>query len=180
MSITRLMTPEPATCVPETNLAAAAMIMWRADCGIVPVVEPQSNRLAGVITDRDICMAAATKHQAACSIPVADVMTRTVVTCRASDSVGKALARMAEHRVRRVPVVDDEGVLVGVLSLADLIGKAAGSPGREHAEPVTDAAVLSALRSICRPPEGDEATVPARGEAMNARKAPVRVRTAHV
>lgn len=177
MSITRLMTPEPECCTPRTDLAAAAMIMWRADCGIVPVVEPESNRLVGVITDRDICMAAATNHQPACCIPVADVMARTVVSCPASDSVGMALARMAEHRVRRVPVVDNQGALVGVLSIADLIC-AAGSSGREHGEPATAAAVLSALRSICRPPEAGKAAVPAPAGAISARKAPGRNRTA--
>jgi CBS domain-containing protein len=179
MSVTRLMTHDPEHCAPETDLAAAAMIMWRSDCGMVPVVEPESNRLVGVITDRDICMAAATKHQPACCIPVGDVMARTVTSCRPSDSVGKALARMAEHRVRRVPVVDDEGTLVGVLSVADLI-RAAGSPGREHSEPVTAGAVLSAMRSICQPADSRAESSPARAAGGRRSKAPVETPAGHV
>ena len=150
MSITKLMTSPVEWCTPGTDLAAAAMTMWRADCGIVPVVEPESRRLVGVITDRDICMAAGTRHRAICCIPVGEVMMRDIVTCRSSDSARTVLAHMAEHRVRRVPVVDDEGRLVGMLSIADLI-RAAQSAGREHAAPVTAKDVFAALERICRP-----------------------------
>ena len=153
MTIAKLMSTEVERCTPDTDLAAAAMIMWRTDCGIVPVVERESNRLAGVITDRDICMAAGTKHQAACCIPVGDVMARTVVTCHPSDSLRTALARMAEHRVRRVPVVDDKDGLVGVLSIADLI-HAIGSPDRATGVSAED--VVSTLRSICRSTSGEK------------------------
>lgn len=150
MSITKLMTSPVECCTPGTDLAAAAMMMWRADCGIVPVVEPESRRVVGVITDRDICMAAGTRHQAICSIPVEEIMRRDIVTCRPSDSPRTALAQMAERRVRRAPVVDDEGRLVGMLSMADLIRAAQSAEGRQGA-PVTAEDVLAALVGICRP-----------------------------
>ena len=157
MSIAKLMSARVDHCTPQTDLAAAAMIMWRGDCGIVPVIEPESRRLVGVITDRDICMAAGTRHQPIGGIAVADVMTRTLVTCRPSDSARNALARMAEHAVRRLPVVDDEGRLVGVLSIADLV-RATGSP--DHASEVPAGEVISTLRSICHRPEaGKEASM---------------------
>jgi CBS domain-containing protein len=158
MSISKIMSTRVDACAPETDLAAAAMIMWRGDCGIVPVVESESSRLVGVITDRDICMAAGTKHRPIGSIPVADVMIRTVVTCRPSDSPRNALARMAEHAVRRLPVVDEKGRLVGMLSIADLI-RATESP--DHASDVPAGDVVSTLRSIChRPRTEKEAPVP--------------------
>ena len=156
MTIAKLMSTEVERCTPDTDLAAVAMIMWRADCGIVPVVEQESTRLAGVITDRDICMAAGTRHQAPCCISVGDVMARTVVTCRPSDSPRTVLARMAEHRVRRLPVVDDKDGLVGVVSVADLI-RATESPN--HASAVTAEDVASTLRSICCSPVEEKVAV---------------------
>lgn len=156
MTIAKLMTKEVESCTQDTDLAAAAMIMWRADCGIVPVVERESNRLAGVITDRDVCMAAGTKHQAACCIPVGDVMARKVVTCRSSETARAVMARMAEHRVRRVPVVDDKDGLVGVVSIADLI-RATESPNLGTG--VTSEDVVTALRAICCSPNEEMAPV---------------------
>ena len=161
ISITKFMTSQAEHCTPDTDLAAAAMIMWRTDCGMVPVVEPDSSRVVGVITDRDICMAAATKHQPACCVPVGNVMTRDIVTCAHSDSARTVLALMAEHRVRRLPVVDDEGRLVGVLSITDLI-RAVGSHGK-HAAPVAPGDVLSALQSICRPQGAADGMAPVTG-----------------
>jgi CBS domain-containing protein len=174
MSIVKLMSSRVDHCTPETNLAAAAMIMWRGDCGIVPVVEPESGRLVGVITDRDICMAAGTRHQPIGGIAVADVMTRTVVTCRSSDSPRNALARMAEHAVRRLPVVDNEGRLVGVLSIADLV-HATGLP--DHASDVPASEVISTLRSICHRPGAEKETLVPRPSATRTTSAGHRSRT---
>jgi CBS domain-containing protein len=159
MSISKIMSTQVDHCTPETDLAAAAMIMWRGDCGIVPVVEPETNRLVGVVTDRDICMAAGTRHLPIGNIAVADVMTRGVVTCRPSDAPRNAMARMAEHAVRRLPVVDEESRLVGMLSIADLI-RATDSP--ELASDVPAGDVVSTLRSICHRPGAEKAVSTAR------------------
>jgi len=111
-------------CSAEDSLARAAQIMWDADCGAVPVVGADGC-LCGIITDRDICMAAYTKGSAPGSIRVADVMSRHVHSCSAEDSLEHAIARMADARVRRLPVVSDDGRPIGMISLADIARSAA-------------------------------------------------------
>ena len=120
MNVEHLMTRDVESCTPESNLAEAAMIMWRRDCGFVPVVENHGGRLVGVITDRDICMATATKHAVPDSLRVGTVMNRQAVTCSPSDDLQMAMNRMSEKQMRRLPVVDMDGRLKGVLSLNDL------------------------------------------------------------
>jgi CBS domain-containing protein len=137
------MTEELKTCRPETNLAAAAMEMWSGDCGFLPVVE--DGRLRGVITDRDICMAVATKHRDAAEIKVAEVMQGPAFTCAPGDSVEEAMATMRDRQVRRLPVVDD-GRLRGILSLNDL---ALAADGDVAAKRVPGREVLRTLQGIC-------------------------------
>ena len=120
MNVEHVMNRDVESCTPESNLAEAAMVMWRRDCGFVPVVENPGGRLVGVITDRDICMATATKHAGPDSLRVGTVMNRHAVTCTPSDDVRTAMNRMSEKQMRRLPVVDREGRLTGVLSLNDL------------------------------------------------------------
>lgn len=120
MNVEHLMTRDVECCTPDANLAEAAMVMWRRDCGFVPVVERPGGRLVGVITDRDICMATATKHAGPDSLPVSSVMNRHAVTCTPSDDIQTAMTRMCEKQMRRLPVVDRDGRLTGVLSLNDL------------------------------------------------------------
>jgi CBS domain-containing protein len=79
MKIRDIMTPEPRTCTPEMTLAAAAGLMWDTDCGILPAVE--DGALVGVVTDRDICIALATRNARAAAMKVSDVAGRTVWTC---------------------------------------------------------------------------------------------------
>jgi CBS domain-containing protein len=120
MKVQDLMMWEVESCYPSSDLAEAAMIMWRKDCGFVPVVENPGNKVAGVITDRDICMATATQHKGPHDIRVGDVMSRELFTCAATDDARTAMQKMKEGRVRRLPVVDERGVLRGVVSLNDL------------------------------------------------------------
>jgi CBS domain-containing protein len=115
-----IMTGGVLVCSADDSLARAAQIMWDGDCGIVPVVDA-NYRLEGVITDRDLCMAAYTKGRALHEISVADVMSRAVHRCSADDSLARAIAIMAETRVRRLPVVNAEQQLVGILSVADIV-----------------------------------------------------------
>jgi CBS domain-containing protein len=111
-------------CSAQDSLARAAQIMWDNDCGAVPVVGADGC-LCGIITDRDICMAAYTKGLAPGSIRVADVMSRHVHACSADDSLERAIASMADARVRRLPVVSPEGRPIGMISLADIARSAA-------------------------------------------------------
>jgi CBS domain-containing protein len=147
MTIEHLMTRDVETCAPEDDLARAAMIMWRRDCGFVPVVDPVQGRCVGVITDRDICVAGATKHRPLHGILVREVMSPGVYTCATKDNVLVALHRMAEGQVRRLPVVSKEGRVEGVLSLNDLI-LAAERMERKREDAVTYADVISVLKAV--------------------------------
>ena len=96
MKIRDIMTPEPRTCTPEMALAAAAGLMWDTDCGILPVVE--QGALVGVVTDRDICIALATRNARAATMKVGEVAGRTVWTCGPDEDLHAALAVMERLR----------------------------------------------------------------------------------
>jgi CBS domain-containing protein len=119
-------------CGPGSDLASAAKIMWDCDCGAVPVVD-DVQRVIGMVTDRDICIAAATRSARPSDIQVRDVMSNHVATCRAGDDVNTAMKLMKDRRVRRLPVVDGEGRLAGIISLNDLVMRAECRSGAEVA-----------------------------------------------
>jgi CBS domain-containing protein len=145
MTIEQIMTPSPATCGPTDNLAQVVERMWDADCGIVPVVD-DAGRLLGVITDRDICVATATRGMAPGDMKASDMVRGHAITCRPDDQLQTALTLMKQHRVRRLPVTTKEGILHGVVSLND-IALAAG--GKETA---TAADILAAIKAIAAHP----------------------------
>jgi CBS domain-containing protein len=128
MKISELMTKNPHTVTPDTPVSEAARLMKEEDVGIVPVVErvggaETRGRLIGVITDRDI----AVRHVAegrSIDTPVRDVMSGGVKTASPDDSVDSVMSLMGSEQVRRVPVVDERGSLVGMVSQADLARKA--------------------------------------------------------
>lgn len=113
-----IMSRSVATCRPEEPLHRAAQLMWERDCGCIPVVD-SAGKVAGFITDRDICMAAYTRGKSLSEVPIGEVMSRKVVTCRSDEPIAVAEAMMRSHQVRRLPVVDN-GRVVGLLSLNDL------------------------------------------------------------
>lgn len=113
-----IMTEAPTTCTPVDTLARAAQIMWDRDCGAVPVVGSEG-ALVGVITDRDVCMAAYTRGGALSAISVESTMSRELATASPDDSIGHVARIMNERQVHRVLVVE-EGKLVGIVALADL------------------------------------------------------------
>src|SRR5579862_8372245 len=119
MRVQDVMIKTVASCRPNMNLAAATARMWEFNCGQLPVVD-DAGKVTGVITDRDICIAVGTRNQRACEITVADVVYRPAILCRADDDLRTALKIMAAERVRRLPVVDRQGALVGILSLEDI------------------------------------------------------------
>lgn len=147
--VENVMTREVEACGPEENLSAAASIMWRRDCGVVPVVD-ESRSVVGVVTDRDICMALATRPQVASEVRVADVMSREVRCCNAVDDIQEALETMRRERLRRLPVVDGEGKLAGVLSVSDIVLHSDRGKGKRH---VSHREVMSLLKAICQPHE---------------------------
>lgn len=118
MAVRELMTPEPAYCTRTTKLENVAKMMAVRDCGEIPVVE--EGRVVGVVTDRDIVVRALAKNHDPLGMPAESVMSTKVYTIRTTDSVNRAIQLMEDHQVRRLPVVDDEGLLVGMLSQADL------------------------------------------------------------
>lgn len=140
MRVQDVMTSKVRSCRPGTNLAEAVRDMWEADCGVLPVVSPD-NRVIGVITDRDICVAVATKGRAADRIAVREVAgEHRIHTCLAADDTTAVLKVMQAQRVRRLPVVDQEGHLQGIVSLNDIV---------THAGAATPTQIANALAAIC-------------------------------
>jgi CBS domain-containing protein len=115
-----IMTRNVRTCRPEDTLAAAAAAMCEADCRFLPVVDGK-RRPIGVVTDGDICLLGSTSRRPLGDMSVRDAMSGPPTTCRAGDGVLAALELMRQRRVRHLPVVGEEGVLEGVVSLTDLV-----------------------------------------------------------
>ena len=124
MRIVEIMMGTPYHCSPETNLGAATELMWIGNCGFLPVVG-NDNKVAGVVTDRDICIALGTRNQAAGDVTVAEVMSGKMYSCAPEDHVQMALETMQAGHVRRLPVITKSGELVGVVSIDDMIIHAA-------------------------------------------------------
>lgn len=113
-------------CSPDTNLATVAKIFWEQGCGALPVVE--NGRAIGVITDRDIAIALGTRNAKAGDTLVRDVALPKVFFCMPQDDIHTALNTMQAQQVRRLPVVNEEGTLVGILSLDDVVLVAEDTP----------------------------------------------------
>ena len=135
MKIKDIMTVGPRTCSSDTNLAAAAALMLDGDCGILPVVD--NGKLVGVVTDRDMYIALATRNKPASQVTVGGVARKTVVTCGPEDDVHTALAKMKEHRVRRLPVEGFGGTVLGIVSMNDIL-LAAGPDQAVRTDKVVD------------------------------------------
>ena len=119
MKIGDVMSREVAWCGPRVAAAEAARIMWERDCGCVPVLDDRRIPV-GVVTDRDLCIAAYTRGRTLHDMSVESIMSQGVVTCRTDAAVADVEHMMAARKVRRVVVVDDAGRLEGVVSLGDL------------------------------------------------------------
>ena len=127
MQVKELMTSDVRTCRPEEPLQRAAQLMWEGDVGCIPVVD-NHQQVVGVITDRDICMAAYTQGSDLASRSVACGMSKQVHACGPDDSIAVAEERMRVQQIRRMPVVNG-GRLVGMLSLNDLACAAGNKKG---------------------------------------------------
>ncbi len=147
MRVQEIMLSNPLTCSPQSNLAEVANLMWKGDCGIVPVTD-SAGKLLGVITDRDICIAASTQDKAPSHIQAGELPHGDVYTCKAEDEARSALNMMRERRVRRLPVTTADGTLQGIVSINDILLAAGGKAD------VSAADVLDTFKGICvhRPP----------------------------
>lgn len=116
-----VMTRDPVCCEPDESVTHAAQIMRQEDIGSLPVVDAHaSRRLVGIVTDRDIVMKVIAEGRGVEHATVRDAMTASPASCRETDDVDEAVRRMAERQVRRMPVVDAEGRLSGIIAQADV------------------------------------------------------------
>jgi CBS domain-containing protein len=154
MRIKDLMTQPVVTCPTQSTLEQAARLMWEFDCGVLPVVG-DDGRLAGIITDRDVCMAAYTQGRRLHDIPVETAMARQVIAVHANDAVEQVETLMQQHQIRRVPVLDDEGRPAGVVSMNDLARLAARQPNSS-----ANRSLVKTLAAICEPRPRPETAAP--------------------
>ena len=121
MKCKEMMTQKVVCCLPDDKVAKVAKKMKKADIGSVPIVEDmEKKKLIGIITDRDLALKVIGKGRKPQSTKIKKVMTKNVVTCLANDDLQKALDLMAENQLRRIPVVDKNNRVVGVISQADI------------------------------------------------------------
>jgi CBS domain-containing protein len=116
-----VMTKNPVCCLPNDMVEKVAQLMKRENIGSIPVIDnEQTNKLIGIVTDRDLTLKIVAEGRDAKSTKVEAVMTRTVVTCRAEDDLQKALDEMSGHQLRRIPVVDSDNKILGIIAQADV------------------------------------------------------------
>jgi CBS domain-containing protein len=149
MRVREVMTTSPRSCTPGSSANEAAQIMWEQDCGSVPVLDGDG-RPIGIVTDRDICMAAYFRGTSLSAIPIGEVMSHDVCTCGPDADVNEAEERMREWRVRRLPVVNTRGVLVGMLSLGDLAQGVSRNGGLRQGQS-DGRALLETVASVSEP-----------------------------
>lgn len=143
MQAAELIQREIVTCSSRDTLEHVASMMWKYDIGCVPVVS-DDGRLVGMITDRDVSMAAYLQGAPLRSITVSSVMVKEVVTCKELDDVREVEQVMSHRQVRRVPVIDDGGKLIGMITINDMARAA-------HEGKLPPAEVASTLSAISRP-----------------------------
>lgn len=141
MKIRKIMTKAPTYCTPSCTAEMAASLMHQCDTGILPVVQDSLDlKLIGVVTDRDLCLAVIAARRDPAHT-VVNGLSRNPLCVGPDDDIKPAVDLMAEHQVRRLPVVDEHGKVIGMLSLADIIEQDAASVE----------ALAGALKKICAP-----------------------------
>jgi CBS domain-containing protein len=144
MTCQDVMTAEPICCVPDDAVAEVARVMRAQDVGSVPVViDYDSRRLIGMLTDRDLAIRVIAEGRDPDETSVRDVMSMNPVSCRADDVYQEALRAMGENQLRRIPVVDGDGRLAGIIAQADVATRVA--------EPSTTGAVVEAISEPATP-----------------------------
>jgi CBS domain-containing protein len=158
MRVHHIMTPDVQSCAPETTIRQVARLMSEGACGIIPVVDAHG-KVAGVVTDRDICMALVDTARRPADVPAREVMAARVYSCGPDDDVRSALETMTKFKVRRLPVIDADGRLRGMLSMDDIIVRALAP------DAPTSSDIVRSLREIVsyREEEEEEPEVAALG-----------------
>lgn len=150
MRVSDLMTRDVASVQPRTSLHEAAELMRSRDCGAVPVLD-DGGRAIGILTDRDIMIAALETNRPLADMRASDAMTRPAITVHEDERLSHAESLMCRYQIRRLPVVNNEGRVLGILALGDLARVAGRDPERTEAGREAVAATLAAISS---PPPG--------------------------
>ena len=115
------MTKSPVCCTPNEMVSKVAQLMKSKDIGSVPVIEnEQTRKVIGIVTDRDLAVKIVAEGRDAKTTKAVEVMSRKVVTCHAEDDLQKALDAMSDHKLRRIPVIDESHGIVGIIAQADV------------------------------------------------------------
>lgn len=150
MKVKEIMTPNVEAIWLTESLADAAELMWKHDCGVLPVIK-DGRRVIGLITDRDICMAAVMRDSKPSAVSIEEVMTGQVYSVDPEDNVEQALEAMQEHKVRRLPVINAEGELAGILSMNDVVLHA-GAADDAATESIDYSDIVKTFQAICQHP----------------------------
>lgn len=118
MRIRELMTPDPTTCEPTTSLRLVAQLMNDHDCAAIPIV--RSGKVVGIVTDRDIACRCVARGRNAAEVEAGEIMSSPVIAVRADDAASVAIVLMEENCIHHLPVVKDDGTLIGIVAQADL------------------------------------------------------------
>jgi len=150
MIVADLMTRNAASVRSGQTLAAAVQVMWDCDCGAVPVLENAADKIIGVLTDRDICIATWSRDLPPSSIFVDEVISRDLIQCSPQDTIHRVETLMRAKQIRRIPVVDSSQHLVGILSLADIARATSDSPALRSGGALSSEELATTLAGICR------------------------------
>jgi CBS domain-containing protein len=151
MKIQEVMQRNVSFCCESDSLNIAAQMMWDNDCGCLPVITANGEgAVVGMLSDRDICMAAYTQGKLLADIPVTVAMAKSVLSCKPGDDLALAAAVMREARIHRIPVLDDAGAVVGIVSLSDIARQSLGI-GDSKVALGAQAEVTRTLAAICEP-----------------------------
>jgi CBS domain-containing protein len=146
MKVKEIMTPNAKAIWLTESLADAAQLMWENDCGVLPIIK-DGRKVIGMITDRDICMAAAMRDKNPSGVSVEEVMMGLVYSLDPEDEIDEALKAMQEHKIRRLPVINAEGELKGILSMNDIVLNA-----RTKGDGIAYGDVVKTYQAICEHP----------------------------
>ena len=160
MKVEQVMSRNIKTCLSSDTLNRAAQLMWERDCGCLPVVDDEG-RAVGMITDRDVCMAAYIQGGLLDHLQVGSAMAHDVRSCRPTDTVAEAESIMRAGQVRRLPVIDAESHVIGLLSLNDIAREVARERTTSGTPEVGSEEIAETLGAICAPREHRELAVAA-------------------
>jgi CBS domain-containing protein len=142
------MTADPGFCFAVDTLTKAAGVMWQRDCGAVPVLDA-GNKVIGMVTDRDICIAVTSRDWRASEIMAGELCSGNIFTCAPNDELKKVLKLLRKNQLRRLPVIDGDGRLVGIITLADIVNAAGAKKKHKGLSPQK---VFSLFEAVSKKP----------------------------